>query len=501
MNNNTILTLLRGDNSIDEEILKALLVRQGYSKECIEQIVKKVYHDKSIQMSKKEIDILSETIRFKASGELKQEKGMQKNISNIFSYLLFVFILSSFIWLIYDDQSRASIDFGISPSTTIVISFVIILLLALLEGSQIAIMDIHDKDISSVASDYGKAYDIQKLVRSKATLHDYLVGRQLLVVGIVTIFGLLTSFPNINEVWDLKIPGVLNLLAFKLGLINALILLWIGQLIPQLLATKAPLNILNHKVVQIIVYLCIYVSRTQIAKPSSLVVELFALQENSPPISDFDRFIINSEDYRYYLSLQSINVKYNSPYTADVTSVYNYSFEGNVARIVRRTIGLGASIDRHHLSNVIGSRSDRSYFTVIDQGNETDPIQDLDGITYYKHFLEPQTGNFNSGDTLKLTDEFSLSKIKQIDISIDKPVRVLYIKCVISLSILTDSNIRIPNLILEEYSWDLSTETYSLCQKIRIEPVIENDSVVVSHAIPFPSKDAKYSLFWDIDLN
>ncbi len=53
MNNNTILTLLRGDNSIDEEILKALLVRQGYSKECIEQIVKKVYHDKSIQMSKK----------------------------------------------------------------------------------------------------------------------------------------------------------------------------------------------------------------------------------------------------------------------------------------------------------------------------------------------------------------------------------------------------------------------------------------------------------------
>ena len=80
-------------------------------------------------------------------------------------------------------------------------------------------------------------------------------------------------------------------------------------------------------------------------------------------------------------------------------------------------------------------------------------------------------------------------------------MRVLYIKCVISLSILTDSNIRIPNLILEEYSWDLSTETYSLCQKIRIEPVIENDSVVVSHAIPFPSKDAKYSLFWDIDLN
>ncbi len=97
---------------------------------------------------------------------------------------------------------------------------------------------------------------------------------------------MLTAFPNINEeTFHFKIPKVINIIAFQLGIVNAFILLWLGQLIPQLFANKAPQHLLNFKLVKYLVKLCFIISASKVAKPSSFIVNLVDVKEHNvmPP--------------------------------------------------------------------------------------------------------------------------------------------------------------------------------------------------------------------------
>ncbi len=203
-------------------------------------------------------------------------------ITDILSYLFFIFVCVTFTWLMFQSETRASIEFQITPLIVFLLSIVIIIILGLLEGSQIAIINISDKHFSTIPDEYPTASQVQQMTKTKEMVHHYLIGRQLMVVVLVIVFSLLTSFPNINDqTFNLKIPKVINIVAFQLGLMNALILLWLGQLIPQLFANKSPHQFLNLKLVKYLVKLCFIVSASKVAKPSSLIVNLATEQEKN----------------------------------------------------------------------------------------------------------------------------------------------------------------------------------------------------------------------------
>ena len=208
-------------------------------------------------------------------------------MTDIFSYLFFVFVCSTFIWLVFHNETRASIDFQMAPFIVFLLSIVIIIILGLLEGSQIAIINISEKHHSTISNKYITALQVQQMTKTKETVHHYLIGRQLMVVVLVIVFSLLTSFPNIDdETFNMKIPKVLNIIAFQLGLMNALILLWLGQLIPQLFANKAPQQFLNLKLTKYLVKLCFIVSASKVAKPSSLIVNLANVKDDVSKTSE-----------------------------------------------------------------------------------------------------------------------------------------------------------------------------------------------------------------------
>jgi len=77
-------------------------------------------------------------------------------------------------------------------------------------------------------------------------------------------------------------------IAFQLGLVNAFILLWLGQLVPQLFANVAPQHLLNFKLVKYLVKLCFIISASKVAKPSSLIVNMVDVKEHNaiPPKVD-----------------------------------------------------------------------------------------------------------------------------------------------------------------------------------------------------------------------
>jgi protein-S-isoprenylcysteine O-methyltransferase Ste14 len=212
----------------------------------------------------------------------KKNKTFISFITDGLSYSFFMIVLFTFVWLIYQSEARATIEFQLAPNYVIILSLFIILIVGFLEGSQLAIINISDRKRFYVSDKFETAGLVLQMTHTKESIHNYLIGRQLMVVVLVIIFSLLTAFPNINSnTFNFEIPKIINIIAFKLGLVNALILLWLGQLFPQLFANKSPQHLLNYKLVKYLVKLCFIISASKVAKPSSLLVDLATINEHN----------------------------------------------------------------------------------------------------------------------------------------------------------------------------------------------------------------------------
>lgn len=219
--------------------------------------------------------------------ELIRKKNWLSYLTDGLSFAFFIGVCVVFVWLVFDLQARASLEFGLGPWTITGISLLLILFVGILEGSQIAIINLADKDQSEFCSKKIHTNSIKTMIEAKEAIHHYLIGRQLLVVVSVIVFSLLTSFPHLrNHEFGVHIPSVIDMVVFKLGLINALILLWLGQLIPQLIAHRAPQKLLNFWLVGKVFQLCVFFSHLKIAKPSSVVANMV---EKDPKIKNRDR--------------------------------------------------------------------------------------------------------------------------------------------------------------------------------------------------------------------
>ncbi|MGJ8662717.1 MAG: hypothetical protein ACSHWU_03655 [Marinicella sp.] len=219
--------------------------------------------------------------------------GWVNTLTDVLSFVFFTVVCTGFFWLIVDEQSRASLEFGLSPAVVIFLSICLIIFVGILEGSQIAIINLEEKHHSKFCEKKHHTQAIKKIIHTKQAIHHYLIGRQLLVVVSVIVFSLLTSFPHIEATqFGIQIPAVVDLFVFKLGLVNALILLWFGQLIPQLIAHRAPQVLLNFWAVKQVIKLCIFFSHLKIAKPSSEVANLV---EEEPREADISQTPSNKE--------------------------------------------------------------------------------------------------------------------------------------------------------------------------------------------------------------
>ena len=134
-----------------------------------------------------------------ASTQTKRKWAWLDIITDGLSYSVALLSIGTFVGFIINAESRATIEYGFAPSTVMMLAGLIIFFIALLEGSQIAIINVADKDLSADAERFPFAYQIQQLTRNETDIGHYLIGRQLLVVALVTVFSLLTSFPNVAQ--------------------------------------------------------------------------------------------------------------------------------------------------------------------------------------------------------------------------------------------------------------------------------------------------------------
>jgi hypothetical protein len=179
---------------------------------------------------------------------------------------------------------------------------VLMVVLAVVEGLHLSVGRLGLKDLSSLQNRYPRAYRLHKLFRTASGTTRFLAGRQLVVIMVVFVAARFTSFMNM-QTWPLtsiSLPpslrsGWFEEVFFRLGLLGALFVLWFGQLIPQLFATKRPVGFLNLVGMNLAMRCCFLLEAIGLAKPGNWP-DRWIPEEGYIPASAADRYKVEVEN-------------------------------------------------------------------------------------------------------------------------------------------------------------------------------------------------------------
>merc|ERR1712142_477798 len=131
----------------------------------------------------------------------------------------------------------------------------VIILLAYLEGMQIAILAL-ERSSTSTFRHRKKAYVSMNLAlkNNGHNVQRFLVGRQFFVVFVVFLCAQLTTYADLSLSF---MPQWLFVMLIQTGLPGALIVLAFGQLMPQLIATTNPITFMNLPGTWSVLQLCL----------------------------------------------------------------------------------------------------------------------------------------------------------------------------------------------------------------------------------------------------
>ena len=217
-------------------------------------------------------------------------------MKNLFSFAFSLFLLVATVYIvlcgILSGESSLTLVFGSPIWLTFTILLLTLLLLSSLEGSQIAIVSLSDRDndqLVKVRADYPTAFSVMRLICSKLRSQQYLAGRQFFVILTVFVIAQITSFPRmeflpLTDYPVAQLPNWINLICFKFGFLGALLVLWTAQLIPQYFANRHPDMFLNFPGNFMVVRLCLLIESIGPTKPANWMCDLLlkAVENDRP---------------------------------------------------------------------------------------------------------------------------------------------------------------------------------------------------------------------------
>jgi hypothetical protein len=174
-----------------------------------------------------------------------------------------------------------------TPIITLAFIIVILLLLFVVEGAEIAVAGLLDKDPEQIHETHLR----NTLSRLQQDSEGFFAGRQLLVVASIVIltslsnslatFSQADSYENIILVATMAEP---TRQAFKF-VFPIFIVLWYAQLLPKFLGQESPLRMFSSSITQLFITTTLLLGKTQIGAPSQYIKKLlsawFARNPNS----------------------------------------------------------------------------------------------------------------------------------------------------------------------------------------------------------------------------
>ena len=152
---------------------------------------------------------------------------------------------------------------GVPASASIVIFFVLLCVVGLMEGMQIAafaLINMSDEELQT----HKVAYSNCKLIFSGQNLQSFLIGRQIFAASLMFIVARIATIaiPAGEE----NIFGLSNGFQsfFDTGLLGAVVLTIIGSLVWRIIASSYPLAFMSNPLSYVIIRICILLDKTGI---------------------------------------------------------------------------------------------------------------------------------------------------------------------------------------------------------------------------------------------
>lgn len=135
----------------------------------------------------------------------------------------------------------------------LIIFLVCLFFLAVMEGLQIALVELKRQEPDSYKNSFPKAYSLGQLASKGDNIERFLLGRQVFVVCLVFFSAKLTTIHSgedgNSQDFLFYVPPVVQVIFFETGLLACVLVVIVSQLLPQIIASKYPVQFMQLAIV------------------------------------------------------------------------------------------------------------------------------------------------------------------------------------------------------------------------------------------------------------
>ncbi len=225
---------------------------------CIKIVRAKKAMDKvDFNADGEDMSLVSPTVRIRgADFDHGVPDTSQMSLFDAFRYLWSTCLSMSAIGVVIYGISTGTYILHIGVAGAYIVAIATLTLLFYLEGLMIAVAATTDWDREMWREAYPRAYAVHEMLNKTNQVKAFIIGRQFMTLLTGFILAEIFTFANMADTDEYA--DWLHYVIFKSGFAGVLLVLSIGQLVPELLAAEYPLRFLNMRGTYVICSLCLF---------------------------------------------------------------------------------------------------------------------------------------------------------------------------------------------------------------------------------------------------
>lgn len=409
-------------HALDEKALDALLG----SPDRLRTAIAFVFDSDSAQPRRADMRFLLERVHEILDLDEPLDAGLPSAGRQIMAGARVVVAASAFslsIWIVIGSILAGHNEFAASTSSGFALGTLALALfiLALLEAAHIGAVALSTADVSSLQDSHPRVFKLHHHINTKTKLEHYLAARQVGVVLVVFLVSELTRTAELRTLpgTELEIPSWTEPL-LRIGVPGALMVLVLGQVMPQILTARRPAAMMNHLPMAAAFHFTRMIGLLGLAQPATWLAA-WANKTERIPTAPRERYLANIHDVEGHgvtAVARTIHVGAAGTTSRTETAVIFHTdahaaVDLNIASssVAPASVKIGAEILEREQPIMLSEISDRKY-------------PGIDGAAYGST-IAPRAGFFQTGDTLSVHTTFEIDGWLGEDLlTIDAPTKL-----------------------------------------------------------------------------
>lgn len=326
-----------------------------------------------------------------------------------------VLVLST--WLVIGGIVSGQNEFAhaTSPATAIIVLLAALVLLAFLEAAHIGAVALSTADVTALRQSHPRVFRMHRHIATKPRLEEYLAARQVGVVLVVFFISEVTRTANMTTLpgTGVNIPEAFALL-LQVGVPGALLVLVLGQVLPQILTARRPATMMDLPPMWAAFHLTRAIGTLGLARPASWLLEGLRMTERIPS-APRERYNLNRLDVDGFgISAVHRTLRINAAGSTSTTSS-TVLFSGD--DFAEFPIDLATAVHSPRRVQVKAALADDPERAVVVNEMFEARLTKPDALRLSSS-LAPRVGTFDAGDLLTVVSELDFSSLLSEDVLI-----------------------------------------------------------------------------------